>query len=106
MGAVDDMTLIHKSETINDRTIKDEVEKLIDQARYDYGNSGYTGSIAEADGVRLRLNIAFEIEAPRDWDAEYDFTEAVADKWGPAVVCRATQDDEDIGYVICGIYSS
>lgn len=106
MGAHSEMKIIAKSEEINDQTIENEVRKLIEQARWDHGHSGYTGTIAEANGVELRLNETFEFKTPRDWEAEYDFIDEVADKWGPAVVCRASQDGEDIGYVVCGTYSS
>ena len=105
MGSINDWEIIKKSEEINDRTIKTEVENLIDQALYDYGHRGYTGTIAEADGVVLKLNKTFEVNTPHDWGAKYDWVEEIAEKWGPAVVCRATEDGEDIGYVVCGVYS-
>jgi len=100
MGAYPEMRIVEKSETINDKTIKDEVHKFIQQSRWADGHGGYTGTIAEADGVELRLNKTFDIKR------QYDFTDEVAEKWGPAVVCRATRDGEDIGYVVCGVYSS
>ena len=106
MGACDEMRIVEKSETTNDKTIEDKVCKLIEQACREDGNGGYTGTIAEAVGVKLRLNKTFDIKSPPNWDDEHDFIDEVAEKWGPAVVCRATRDGEDIGYAICGVYSS
>ena len=106
MGANSELEIIRKSDEINDKTIVDKVSHLIDQALWDNGHGGYTGTIAEANGVALQLDKTVEVKTPRDWEAEGDFIDAVAEKWGPAVVCRATQDGEDIGYVVCGTYSS
>jgi len=76
--------------------------RAVEDALYEYGHGGYTGSIAEKDGF---VKIEFpdgaepELEANRLIDED---DERISDKWGPAG-CFALGDDR---YVFFGWASS
>lgn len=59
-----------------------EGQALIEQALYECGHGGYTGSFAECVGVEVRREIvpAAQVEA---------WLDGQADKWGPLVVVQA-----------------
>ena len=88
MGACVVAEFIPRGETVDDSTVKATVERMIESARYDFGNRGYSGTIAEANGVSL----------------DFDFVDKVAEKWGPAVVVRGLQDGAE-GVFVGGVYS-
>jgi len=60
-------------------------EALIDQAAYEHGHSGYTGSFAECRGVELvKANVPVEeVEA---WLDEH------AEKWGPMLIVKVGEE--------------
>ena len=66
------------------KTAKEAFNAAVDQAHYDYGHAGYTGSIAEK-------NSAVEIKLPQGRDP-YEYANhlideddpRIEDKWGPA----------------------
>jgi len=70
-----------KAKTVEEA--KREVNAIIEQAAYDHGHSGYTGSFAEATGVVYDNSVVHD--DPEDAE-EYlvDF----ADKWGPAIIVK------------------
>ena len=72
-----------------------------EQALYDYGHAGYTGSLAEKTEVVLRGNAATRKEA--DIFAEHDLRDNRHDKWGPA---WAVQISEPKGFLFYGYASS
>ena len=64
-------------------TIDEAFRKVVDEARYNYGHAGYTGTIAEKSSYTLHRNpmgldpkqfISYILDADEDAD----------DKWGPA----------------------
>jgi hypothetical protein len=59
-----------------------EGQRLIDQAAYEYGHGGYTGSWAECAGVDVRREIVdpAEVKTWLDYHAE---------KWGPMLIVQA-----------------
>lgn len=57
-----------------------EGKKLIDQAAYEHGHGGYTGSWAECTGV-----VFVPCTAPLGASVE-DWLDETAEKWGPMVV--------------------
>lgn len=66
------------------KTAKDAFDKAVAQAQYDYGHSGYTGSIAEKNEF-----VMIEVpkgEDPREYADELinDSDDRIDDKWGPA----------------------
>jgi len=78
MGACDFCT------TAKGKTAREAFRTAVDQARYEYGHGGYTGTIAEKDKFVM-------IPLPKDKepaDYAYELIEAcdarIDDKWGPA----------------------
>lgn len=66
------------------KSAKEAFQSAVDQAHYDYGHAGYTGSIAEKDSFVM-------IDCPDDVDPiSYadelitDCDDRIDDKWGPA----------------------
>jgi hypothetical protein len=80
-------------------TKKKALSKLADavfeQARYDYGHAGYSGSFAECDEVIIE-DKSFLTE-----DAAYEWISDNADKWEPALIVtiQANKDDPPIYYM-------
>lgn len=74
---------------------ENEYNKLVEQACYDHGNSGYTGCIAESPGFTIIKGL-FTIQ-----EAE-GYIEKHAEKWENSL-CLKTSDTE---YLIGGYYSS
>jgi hypothetical protein len=73
-------------------------DNLKDKALYDYGHRRYTGSIAEADGWKIRRNLEYtdQFDVMRHVD---DF----AEKWGPAVAVFVRDTNT---WHFAGIFSS
>lgn len=75
------------------RDAKTAFDLAVREARYDYGNRGYTGTIAEKDSF-------VEIALPKDMEAE-DYAQLlinkcdsrIDDKWGPAGCIRIADDE-------------
>lgn len=59
-----------------------EGNALIEQAAYEHGHSGYSGSFAEADGVELRPEEFDTLEAAEEWLDEN------CQKWEAALIVR------------------
>tara|TARA_R100000951_G_scaffold101420_1_gene92978 strand:- start:40121 stop:40405 length:285 start_codon:yes stop_codon:yes gene_type:complete len=77
--------------------LKDKADDLRDDARYDHGHSGYTGTIAEDNG---QLDV---VSTPMSEDEAYDYIEENAQKW-EASLAIPVKDEEEF-YFIGGIYS-
>jgi hypothetical protein len=78
--------------------VKEVYREVRDQAAWEYGHGGYTGTIAESTGV-VMFHTA---EMPRE-EAEalaYESMDA-AEKWGPALAIPVPG-----GFVFFGWYSS
>lgn len=65
--------------TTRDEAIK-EGHQLIEDAKYDYGHAGYSGSWAECDGVEF-----MPFTGKLGTDVE-DWLEERCEKWGPMLV--------------------
>lgn len=71
----------------------EEGQKLIDDALYDHGHAGYTGSFAECTGV---LMVRDWVEGDPEEAPEVFPTDEVAsawllenaEKWGPMIICK------------------
>jgi len=90
MGAAEDCRTISAYKTDDQgkkcRITTDEVckifERLTDEARYDFGHSGYSGTIAESDNSIEFHETPFASEKDAmDWLAD---DPVYQDKWGPA----------------------
>lgn len=58
------------------KNAQEAFNKAVEQAQYDYGHRGYTGTIAEKD--------SFIMIKPDPGQTIDDLMELVDDKWGPA----------------------
>lgn len=79
----------------------------VEQAQYDYGHAGYTGSIAEkASFVVLDDNPQPLETAQAIADRLFDDDDRrISDKWGPAGALRV-KDDQNDGWLFFGFASS
>jgi len=83
-------------------TAKEAFNAALEEARYEYGHRGYTGSLAEKDSY-------IEIELPEGYDAtDYayklmdDSDSRVDNKWGPAGCIKSKEGE----YIFFGWASS
>lgn len=63
-------------------------EEAVEEARYEYGNRGYTGTISEKDGYKIRSRTPMNEQAAREFikkDGDKN------DKWGPAFAIPYTE---------------
>ena len=85
-------------------TVKAAFSTAIDNARYDYGHAGYTGTIAEKDSVEL---VGEAESLSQAYDMAHAMIEAddprVSDKWGPAGAISINNTDK---YLFFGWASS
>lgn len=92
-------TFFHKT---SGSSINDAFRKAVEEAHYDFGHRGYTGSIAEKDSfVKIALPDGKDAE---DYANELidECDSRVDDKWGPAG-CIQVNDNE---YLFFGWASS
>lgn len=91
--------------------VKDAFSNAVDQACYDYGHAGYTGSLAEKDSYVV---IPLEGEATREAAVRLanqlmdDDDVRISDKWGPAGAIRYFDESrpEEQSWVFFGWASS
>jgi hypothetical protein len=78
---------------INDKSVEQCFKDAQEEARYDHGHNGYTGSIAEKKTFIMMPSL----DMPTVWEAaNYYLGEddpRINDKWGPAG-CVKGKDDE------------
>ena len=68
-----------------------EVEGMIEQDAYECGHGGYTGTLAEADGVIVEGHTPESDEDAEEW------LDGHSDKWGPAVIVKAKDGSYHVG---------
>lgn len=78
MGAEFQFTKLELKDTTPAKAAND----LIQQAAYDFGHSGYTGSFAECDGFRMTDEVFETVNEAHDWLTDN------AEKWGPMLGVR------------------
>ncbi len=83
MGAEYCQTIIEDAELkMTDKELEDAAQGVFDQAAYDYGHAGYSGSFAEKDSITIHRDRVFDDEEAAD-----RFIDKMdSDKWGPADV--------------------
>jgi len=95
--------------TARGKNAQDAFNRAVEQAKYDHGHSGYTGSIAEKDSfVKIDLVVESEADARKiAWDLLDKNDKRVGSKWGPAVCIYAGRGlDGTKTYVFFGWASS
>jgi hypothetical protein len=80
-----------------DEQLNDAYESALDHATHMRGHGGYTGTIAESDGFKIRRDLSFDNR--NDIMCHVD---EFADKWGPAV---AVFNLENNTWAITGVFS-
>jgi hypothetical protein len=81
---------------------KEAFRVAVEQALYDYGHAGYTGSIAEFTEFKLINHTAASAE-----EADEYIMDNHRDKWGPTwIVPFSNGAQHNKGYVIGGYFSS
>lgn len=92
---------------VSNGTPKELFKAAVEQAQWDHGHAGYTGTIAEKDSYVMRNGGKPMPEEFVDLFVTKDTDEN--DKWGPAFcvpICKSMEDQEIIGYVFYGCASS
>ena len=79
-----------------------------DEACYEYGHRGYTGSLAEKHEFELRNGGKPLTMKDAEAFADRDLEENDHDKWGPAWAIKVKADDSDaiLGFLFYGYASS
>jgi hypothetical protein len=79
------------------KQVKEKHDELVEQAQYDHGHSGYSGSFAESPGVTV---------LPAEFDSVENAEEYIdenAKKWENSLAVRIKGTDT---WVIGGVFSS
>jgi len=90
-------TRTYSVEAENDGELKEKYEGLVAEACYEHGHGGYTGTIAESQGLTITEQILSENEA-------CDYIEEHAEKWENSLAIKIR--DTNHTYLIGGVYSS
>jgi len=97
MGGEYNTTVINDTELkMTNAEIENKAQKIIDQAAYDYGHAGYSGSFAEKLSVKIDRSIVYDNEDDADKRCEDN------GKWEPADVVPI----KGIGWYMAGWCSS
>jgi hypothetical protein len=101
MGAEHRIEKTNLPETATEVELTKKYYQLCDQASYESGHGGYTGTIAESSGMKVRSDLKFQTE-----NDAYEHIDDFAEKWKEAVVVLV-KNDKDGGYsfYFAGIYS-
>lgn len=83
MGCEFNSGIVDKNNGLTTRTVlKDYLNRVIRNAKEDYGHQGYTGSFAEATGIEFRNKKFKTVDGAEDWLMDMDNVP----KFGPIVV--------------------
>lgn len=87
------------------KNAKEAFDLLVEEACYEYGHGGYTGTIAEKNSFKIvsdKTFASFE-EAEKFINTLYDKDDKrVLDKWGPALCVKFTDKNNTIKYIFFG----
>lgn len=99
MGATTFETFIAAGEDVRE-AFRDAVE----QAAYDYGHAGYTGTIAEKHSYVIIQSepMPYEDAADLAWDLIRRDDPRISDKWGPAGAIRTVTSSGTRGWLFFG----
>ena len=86
MGAIFNLAHYPVLETTDRKTVANLGQSIIGQASQECGMGGYTGTWAECDGVRVRMDLLFDsVHEAETW------LEENTEKWGPMIAVRVNQ---------------
>jgi hypothetical protein len=91
---------------VNGNDLNKAFSEAVDQAAWEHGHGGYSGTIAEKPSVELRKKEPM-LMGDADVFAEEDIENN--DKWGSAFaipLCASLEDKTIIGFLLYGIVSS
>ncbi len=94
MGAT---TVFHTFRVADKNRINAAFSEACEDARYEHGHGGYTGTIAEFNGIGKWKDLLLDSE-----DAAEDFIEENHDKWDPAMAVSFKAEDGSWGGWIVG----
>ena len=103
MGAEQFKTVAHGA------TVKEAFDYAVNEAQYDYGHAGYTGTIAEKDEYTVISDTAGKSRDEANELADKllrDSDERIDDKWGPAGAIRFNVEGQQPGWLFFGWASS
>lgn len=102
-GAEYDVQTTHLTGKSSDAEITKAFDALVSDTKFEKGHGGYTGSIAEADGLKIDRSKVYA-----DVQAVYAAIGRIAEKWGPAIAVPVgdPKDKSKQQIVFAGIYSS
>lgn len=99
MGAHFDTVVLEGG--ISPKEVERKFEKIQKELRWEYGHNGYTGTLAEADGITIPMEPVF----PDKTTAE-KWLDENADKWGPALAVKYTNPNGELKWYIAAWCSS
>jgi hypothetical protein len=92
------------------KTAKEAFNAVVEDARYESGHGGYTGTIAEKDSFKVLSDKVYESyqEAADYAESLIDEDDArVSDKWGPAGCLKfKSKNSGEVSYLFFGWASS
>ena len=94
MGATTDFRVYKIADIVG---VKAKFREACEEARYQYGHGGYTGTIAEMSGVGKVKDLLL----PTAQEAE-DYVVDNHDKWEPAMAVSFKLEDGTFGWVVGG----
>lgn len=99
MGAEFQSTVLEGG--LSKKQVESSFQEIVAQALYDYGHAGYTGTFAEADGIKFPTEKVFDSN-----DEARRYVDDNADKWGPALAVKCKDTDGSIEWFLGGWFSS
>lgn len=103
MGACIEGNPTGLTESATDAAITEAYYSAKAEASHMSGHGGYTGTIAEASGVKIRRDLKFA-----SFNAAINASDDFAKKWGPAVavLVQDKPEEQTHHFVFVGCYSS
>jgi hypothetical protein len=93
---------------VSGKTAKDAFSIAVEEARYESGHGGYTGTIAEKSSFTV-IGDVFESKAAASEYADELISNddnRISDKWGPAGCLRYKNKDGEVNFLFFGYASS
>jgi hypothetical protein len=91
---------------LSKRDVESRFNEYVERCEYDHGHAGYTGTMAEAQGLTITDKV-FDTHEKADeylegsWSEDLDeYSEGACQKWGPAIAVKVKSDDEEPYWLI------